>query len=305
MPFSDMTVQAKMDVAGIGACTLDHLWLVDDFQAGEGVRQAIAHAQMGGGPVATALCVLAALTRNTALVDVCGDDAAGSAIRAELDRYGVSTRWVQQVKGARSAQATVQVRASDGARQIIYLPASAGEPVFEAESAALIRGSRLLHLNGRHERAAREAVRVAQESGVTISFDGGAGRYRDSIRDLVYASHLRVVSREFAQCFSGSQDRQAMMESLMEGNARLVVITEGTGGSYGWVPGGVVFHQPAVAACRVVDTTGCGDVYHGALIHGWLSDWEAPRCMAFASEWAARNAEGLGGRHVCHAGLLG
>jgi sugar/nucleoside kinase (ribokinase family) len=46
------------------------------------------------------------------------------------------------------------------------------------------------------------------------------------------------------------------------------------------------------------DTTGCGDVFHGAFLHGWLSQWPLERCACYASRLAAKNAEGLGGRHV-------
>jgi sulfofructose kinase len=76
------------------------------------------------------------------------------------------------------------------------------------------------------------------------------------------------------------------------------VITDGTHGSDVWTPDGGHFHQPAFTAEPLVDTTGCGDVYHGAFLHGWLCGWPLERCAAYASRLAARNAEGLGGRHV-------
>jgi sugar/nucleoside kinase (ribokinase family) len=31
------------------------------------------------------------------------------------------------------------------------------------------------------------------------------------------------------------------------------------------------FHQPAFKAEPLIDTTGCGDVFHGAFLHGWLA----------------------------------
>lgn len=293
-----------MDVLGIGAATLDALWLVHEFDAAEGVRQALGHVTMGGGPVATALTVLACLGRKTALVDVCGDDPAGQSIVHELARFGVGVDWLQRQTGAVSTQAVVQVRQHDGARQIVFLPCSAGEPVLSGELAQAISAARVLHLNGRHEKAAREAVRLVQEAGGIISFDGGAGRYRDSIRDLVEASHLRVVSREFAARHTGAEDLAGMIHGLSTPPALWVVITDGARGSYGSSGSGPILHQPAHPVAGVVDTTGCGDVYHGAFLHGYLAGWDLPRCMEFASHLAARNAEGLGGRSVCFSGAL-
>jgi sugar/nucleoside kinase (ribokinase family) len=85
---------------------------------------------------------------------------------------------------------------------------------------------------------------------------------------------------------------------LLRGPARLLVITDGIRGSHVWSREGAFFHQPAFTASPLVDTTGCGDVFHGAFLHGWLSNWPLERCAEHASRLAAKNAEGLGGRHV-------
>ncbi|MES2594959.1 MAG: PfkB family carbohydrate kinase [Verrucomicrobiota bacterium] len=298
-----MNTTTEWHVIGIGAATLDDMWLVSSFQGSEGVQQALDHVTMGGGPVATALAVLACLGRKVALMDVCGDDLPGTKILEELTGHGVHTGWIQRVPATRSTQAVVHVRGSDGARQITFLPCSAGEPAMSDAFVQGLRSTRLLHLNGRHENLAREAVRVMKEAGGLISWDGGAGRYKDSIRDLVEASHLRIVSREFAECYTGMTDRAAMMHGLLTPPARLIVITEGAQGSYGWTGAGEIVHQPCHEVSKVVDTTGCGDVYHGGFLHGWLAGWDLPRCMGFASDLAARNAAGLGGRFVCRSAL--
>jgi sugar/nucleoside kinase (ribokinase family) len=287
---------------GIGAATLDDLWVVTDFSDHECVKQAHDHLFMGGGPVATALCVLACLGHAVALVDVCGDDATGDSIVADLEKHGVSTTMIRREAGARSARAVVLVRSGDGARQIVFQPSSAGEPVIDGAMKRKIRWARLLHLNGRHESTAREAVKVAQEAGVMISFDGGAGRYRDSIRDLVEASQVVIVSRDFAQQMTGKVEMKELMECLFQPPAQVVVITDGMHGSHAMCADGRLHHQPAFEAIPLLDTTGCGDVYHGAFLHGWLSGWNLPECARFAARLAAKNAEGFGGRYVCLSG---
>lgn len=291
---------------GIGAATLDDFWLLPEFSAEEDVAEAASFLQMGGGPVATALCVLGVLGHSACLVDVCGTDEPGMQIRAGLAACGVDVALCQSPAGGRSARAVVLVRRADGARQIRFLPASGGEPVWSREVAERIQQARLLHLNGRHESLARRAVAEAEKTSTCkISFDGGAGRYRDSLRDLVLASHIRILALEFAQSFSGCQGVDDVLDTLLkDGRAELVVVTDGIRGSHVALPGGTRFHQPACPASAVVDTTGCGDVYHGAFLHGWLERWPARQCADFASRLASKNAEGLGGRHVC-AELLG
>ncbi|GAA5144457.1 sugar kinase [Prosthecobacter algae] len=290
----------RLDVVGIGAATLDDLWLVPDFSDQESVTQAIQYLQMGGGPVATALCVLGGLGRKVTLLDTLGDDAAGQLILEGLQRDHVSTAGISSLAGASSARAVVLVRQRDGARQIVYQPSSAGELSLDSRQRELILSARMLHLNGRHESAAREAVQLASAAGVCVSFDGGAGRYRDSIRDLVLKSQIRIVSRQFAQCFCYCEEVDEMLRQLMASPAEVVVITDGARGSWVALPDGTKFHQPAYSVDQLVDTTGCGDVYHGAFLHGWLENWTASACADFASRLAAQNACGLGGRAVCH-----
>ncbi|MEQ1749407.1 MAG: PfkB family carbohydrate kinase [Prosthecobacter sp.] len=295
--FQETRIVPKI-LIGVGAATQDDLWLVENFVSEEFARQALDQTLMGGGPVATALCVLGQLGHPTLLIDVCGGDPIGDWVLADLKTWGVSTQGVRRIAGARTARAVVMVRASDGARQITFLPSSAGEPLFDEEHAVQVKGARLLHINGRHENAAREAVKWAQASDVEISFDGGAGRYRESIRDLVEASHIRIFAREFASSYCGITEVPEMMKRLLKSPARVAVITDGVAGSYSAVPGGIIHHQPAHSVPHVVDSTGCGDVFHGAFIHGWISGWEVHQCASFASMLAAKNAEGLGGRYV-------
>jgi sulfofructose kinase len=256
---------SSFKVLGIGAETRDTFYVVPEFSVAEGVTQAMARAEDLGGPVATALAVLRAHGHACELLD-------GSP-----------------------AEAVILVRQSDGARQIVFMPAEGPEPHFEA---SMLRGVRLLHINGRHENACRAAIAAAQAQNVEISFDGGAGRFRESIRDLFEASQVRIVSRDFAEKASGCSELPQMAEKLLRGPARRLVITDGIRGSHVWSRKGSHFHQPALTASPLVDTTGCGDVFHGAFLHGWLSSWPLERCAEHASRLAAKNAEGLGGRHV-------
>lgn len=260
-------------VIGIGAETLDEFFVVPAFSADEGVAEASAYAQDQGGPVATALAVLAAHGHACALLDAQGPPA----------------------------RACITVRKEDGARQIVFYPSRAPEPLFEPAS---LVGARLLHINGRHENACRSAVLAAQAQGLEISFDGGAGRFRESIRDLLSASHVRILSQDFAAKCTGLESLDTMAERLLQPPTRILVITTGVQGSHVWTPNGKYFHQPAFVAQPLVDTTGCGDVYHGAFLHGWLCGWAPELCATYASRLAAQNAQGLGGRHVLRSATL-
>jgi sugar/nucleoside kinase (ribokinase family) len=285
-------------VIGIGAATWDHLMLVPEFPASEGVTQALAVSQDGGGPVATALCVLASLGSPTMLLDSQSDDLIGRQILRALSDHGVDATAVRVHLSCVSAQAHILVRQRDGARHIFFVPATAPELQSEDVDPYLIRGAALVHINGRHESAARRAVALAIEAGVPVSFDGGAGRYRESIRDLVFASSLRILAKDFALKFTGEGDLSSAADSLLADKPSLLVITDGIAGSQVWSEDEPAFHQPAFPVPDVVDTTGCGDVFHGAFLHGWLQKWPVRQTAEFASKLASETARGLGGRHA-------
>jgi sugar/nucleoside kinase (ribokinase family) len=232
------------------------------------------------------------------LLDAQSDDAIGDVILREMAELGVDVSRVRIHKGYTSTHAHVLVRKGDGARHIHYLPATCPELSPADVDMNLLRHAALLHVNGRHEAVAREAVRIANEAGVTVSFDGGAGRWRESLRVLVLASQIRILAKEFALKFAGAKSVESAAKSLNSDSPALLVITDGVRGSWVWSRDGEHFHQPACPVSPVVDTTGCGDVFHGAFLHGWLSQWPLRRTAAFASRVAAESARHLGGRSV-------
>ena len=59
---------------------------------------------------------------------------------------------------------------------------------------------------------------------------------------------------------------------------------------------GHFFHQPAFLFPSVLDTTGCGDSYHGAFLFGLLRGLPLEKTAALASAVAALNSQALGGR---------
>jgi ribokinase len=74
-----------------------------------------------------------------------------------------------------------------------------------------------------------------------------------------------------------------------------VTITLGAAGSLSCEAGGRIIRQP-VFEVDAVDTTGCGDVFHGGYIYGLLQAWPLPRAVRFAAACAALKARAMGGR---------
>lgn len=284
------------EVIGLGVSALDILSLVAHFPAGDEVQRALQMDVQGGGPVATALATLSRLGVATAMLDALGDDWRADLIRSDFIQYGVATDHLLTRAGATSAMATILVRQSDGARAIVHYPGSAAELQPAELPIQLIQRARILHLNGRHLDACQAAIHTARAAGVLISFDGGAGRYRPELDSLLPQVDICIVAAEFARQATGETDLSRAATRLQQLGGGLVVITSGLEGSWIFPPQAGSFHQTAFPFPLTLDTTGCGDSYHGAFLFGILRGWELRRTAAFASAVAAINSQTLGGR---------
>ncbi len=285
----------QLDVIGLGVSTIDVLSLVEHFPQGEEVQRAAEITVQGGGPVATAIFTLARLGARVAMVDTIGDDWRGRLIRDEFAREGVNVDSLLVRPGCTSSTASILVRQADGARAIVYAPGSAGDLNPQDLTPGLVESARFLHVNGRHWEACLEAAHRARRAGVQISFDGGAHRYRPELRQLLPLADLCIVARTFAEEYTGVTGDQAVAR-LLDAGPGLVVITDGVHGSWIYPRQGPSFHQPAYLLPTTVDTTGCGDSYHGAFLYGLLQGWPLERTAALASAVAALNSRRLGGR---------
>ena len=81
----------------------------------------------------------------------------------------------------------------------------------------------------------------------------------------------------------------------MEG-VEVARITCGIEGSWFKEAGGIEFHQPAFILPTVVDTTGCGDIFHGVFLYGVLKGFPLEKSVRYASAAGALASTRLGGR---------
>lgn len=285
-----------LEVIGLGASTVDILSLVDHLPADDENMRASEISVQGGGPVATAMVTLARLGAHTAMIDSIGNDWRGALIRAEFEREGVVTEHLREGRGWTSPTSCILVKKDSGARSIIWAPGTAPDfPPDDLPNQA-IQSARILHVNGRHWEACLSAAQIAREAGVQVSFDGGAGRYRAELDELLPLTDICIVAREFAEKCTRETEVRRGAEKLLGRGPRLVVITGGTDGSWVFSQDGRSFHQAAYRMPHIVDTTGCGDSYHGAFLFGLLRDMGLVRTASFASAVAALNTQQLGGR---------
>lgn len=287
-------------ILGIGVCTLDVLTHTSTFPLQGDVEEANQALVMGGGPVATALAAASSLGSKTTMVDRLGDDWRSRMILEQLQSHGVGCQEIKIEPGAEASLASVLVRSSDGARAVRFIRSTARAITAREIQPELVTSHRFVHCNGRHLAGCLRAAELCLNSGgrTQVSFDGGANRYRDELIPLMAVTDIALVALEFALAASGEKSADPAAKRLLElcPRAHLVGITDGKRGSWIYPRTAENFHQPAFTVAQTVDTTGCGDVYHGAFLHALDTGCDLNKAAQLASAAGALNAAALGGR---------
>jgi ribokinase len=270
-----------IDVLGLGQCTLDRMGIVPTLPEADGKREIEEEHEQVGGPIATALSALSSWGRRCAIAGVIGDDAEGEAIKGGL--RGMDTSRLLVRKGGRSQRAFVAVERGTG-RRTIYWRRPTGPPPDPLEIAPA--QAAVFLCDGLYAEA---SVALAKASRMVFV---DAGTLREGTRALLPLAHVFVASEPFALAFAG--DARAAVRKIREAGALVAGVTLGARG-YVASFGDTWLERPAHPA-DAVDTTGCGDIFHAALVEGFLSRWPWGRCFDFAAWAAARAAERIGNR---------
>jgi len=245
-----------------------------------------------GGPAATALVTLARLGVPTSFLGSISDDPFGVQIADSLEEERVNISFLKITPGHNSQFAFIAVTMGEGKRTIFWNRSSAPELTPKEVSLDRFPGARILHLDGLMLDAGKEAAEQAKKRGMTVVMD--AGTLREGTLDLLSRVDILIASKPFADALVGTEaPLQKALEGLRELGPRQVVITLGAKGSIGLDRSGIVRQDvfPVVS----MDTTGAGDVYHGAYIYGLFQGWNMAKCMAFASAAAALKCMNGGG----------
>jgi sulfofructose kinase len=291
-----MFVDRIFDVIGLGVSTVDLLNVVDHFPKKEEVQKSFFSTMQGGGPVATAMVTLARLGANAVMIDSLGDDWFGEQIIAEFKKGKVNTDHIKINIGRNSSSAAILVRKNDGARTIIFSPGNSPDFSEEEITPDLVSQTKYIHINGRHFGACLHACKIARKAGTKISFDGGSHRFREELKQIIPLTDICVVAKEFAQSYSGTTEIEEAAKTILKWGPEIVIVTDGLNGSFLFTKEINNYHQKAFVVEKTIDTTGCGDSYHGAFLFGLCKGFDLLESMKIASAVAAINSTKLGGR---------
>ena len=249
---------------------------------------------VGGGPAGNATAGAAALGMSAAFAGTVGDDADGRMILDEFAREGVDTSMVKIRKGATSAIAYLWIEERTGNRSCVWTREGLTELSADEVDIDLVRNAKVLHLDGHQPAAAIAAAKAAREAGVLVNYD--AGTYRDGTPDLLPLADVLICSEEFILRLTGLSDAEEAVRQVWEKyRPKVCGATMGVRGSMCF--DGVDFLKcPAFPVEKVVDTTGCGDLFHTGFAIRYLETQDLMESQRFGAAVSALKCRGLSGR---------
>lgn len=282
----------KYDCVGLGVNALDYLCILDPYPRLDDKVDVVTSSIQGGGPVPTAMVTLAKLGAKVCYIGKIGDDAEGALVKSQLENEGVDTRYLLVDQKTNTSRAFIWVDKRTGKRTV----------ALDRDKKNLIKKDELrflnsisttfLHIDAREPEINILAARWAKRQNAGVCLDVGSLRRRVE-KVFAYVDHL-VVSKRFACGFTKTTDPSEACGKLMRKGFKTVVVTIGEDGCV-CALGNKIFHSPGFTV-KVVDTTGAGDVFHGAFIYGLLKRWSLRRTARFANACAAMKCRKLGGR---------
>ncbi|EPX1411182.1 sugar kinase [Cronobacter sakazakii] len=279
-------------IACVGIAVQDRIYTLEALPHEGGKYVAQQYREVGGGPAATAAVAAARLGAQVDFIGRVGDDATGAQLFAELESLGVNTSRARQITGARSSQSAILVDAA-GERVIVNYPSpDLPDDADWLDGIDFGRYDAVLADVRWHEGATR-ALTLARRAGVMTLLDGDVTP--QDIRSLVALSdHAAFSAPGLARLALGlaPQDALKTTKTLTNGH---VYVTLGKEGCL-WLENDDTLHRQAGFTVEAVDTTGAGDVFHGALAV-MLARGESPQeAVRFASAVAALKCTRPGGR---------
>ena len=275
-----------MQALFIGETYIDVTFLADHIPEGDEKSVASEYAVSFGGNAVTAAFTCAKLGIKPDLIATNADDWLGNMFLDMAAKYDVRLHVRKVEKSSLSF-----IMPKDGKRAIVrcrdanYL---SPYPVLNLD------GCRVLHLDGHQHDAALSYAQRCRRAGILTSLDGGG--LRANTHDLLAFIDVAMVAERF--CEQMDKSPEAMLDYLKSRGCRIGGVTQGERGVIWYDESGAVRKLPAlpVPAARVRDTSGAGDVFHGAYVYSYLDNpfkgWE--QHFRFAQRAATYKIQHLG-----------
>jgi sulfofructose kinase len=285
--------ESKFDLVGVGLNATDTLLIVSHFPAYAGKVPFEAEILSPGGQVASALATVAKLGLRVKYIGTVGDDERGRVQMESLRETGINLDDVEVRENCPNQTAYIIIDQSTGERTVLWSRPNCLRLEPESITLEKVACARMLHVDGHDTPAVEKAAKLARSRGIPVTVDVDT-IYHGFDRVLEAADYL-VASSEFPGQWTTERDPFKALETIQnEYKMKCAAMTLGSHGALARVDGKFVYSPAFVVNC--VDTTGAGDIFHGAFCYAVLQGMAMGETLEFSNAMAALNCTKLGAR---------
>ena len=285
----------KFDIIGFENPFEDMVVEIDRLPPNNGKAYMRSMSFQGGGNVCTALAAASVLGAKCAIMGVIGDDLFARANRMDFDYHGIDMSHLRTEKGRRSNFSICISERDVNGKEFIINPSRYDEIRTEELDIPFLSDAKMLHVGGFVTPAMAAAADIVHKAGGKVSVD--AAYYRPDIYENFHRLDIVIASETYyrAMCDAlGAMTVEEAVRYIHDRGPEIAIITLGEKGCQG-VCADQFFALPAFSV-DVVDSTGAGDVFHGAYDYAYLQGWDAEACARFSSAVSAIKCTRMGGR---------
>ena len=283
----------QFDVVGVGLNATDTLILLSHFPAYAGKVAFDDEILSPGGQVASAMVTCAHLGLRVKYIGTVGDDLRGRIQMESLQSSGIDLTDVQVRKDCPNQTAYILVDRSTGERTVLWRRDDSLRLEPESIRPEQITCARLLHIDGHDTHAVARAAEIARQHHIPVTVDVDT-IYHGFDRVLPNVDYL-VASSEFPIQWTNERDPFKALETIQnEYKIPVAAMTLGAHGALARVDGRFIYSPAFVVNCA--DTTGAGDVFHGAFCYAVLQNMPMRETLEFSNALAALNCTAVGAR---------
>jgi sulfofructose kinase len=272
-----------------GQIVMDHSFSVDEIEAAPSKVTAKKYHAGVGGMSAHAAIAVARLGGQAAFWGRVGDDAAGAELTAAMAAEGVDITGLRRFEGAQTPLSAVIID-KHGERSIITYRGTGLAAETEWLPMDMLDGAGAVLCDPRWLQGTTAVFAEARARKIPSVLDAEKSEMR-VLLDLVPLVDHAIFAASGLRIFAGvSNAAEGLRRALTAGPLKLAAVTRGENGTLWLAPG---MERPSeIPAFHVVatNTTGAGDVFHGAYALALAEGQAIPQALRFASAAGALRA---------------
>lgn len=282
-----------MKIMCVGQSAYDITLPLDHYPVENKKVRVDGKVECGGGSASNCAYLLAKWGMDTYFAGIIGNDHYGHEIIKEYEREGVNTKYLQVSDKFATTSSYIIANTSIGSRTIL----TSRNNDIKMEPVSVEDHFDFLLFDGYEKDFCIDLIKMNPTAIKVLD----AGSLKEATVELAYLVDYVVCSHDFAEDFSKVKidynDINTMIRAYTELKKAFqgkVIITLESYGCFTCIDG-VYKIVPSIKA-NAVDSTGAGDIFHGAFVYSLANGFDLEKAMRFSNITGAVSVETIGSR---------